>query len=324
MADFQTVKSHFENKHLSYYTFYPKSEKPIKTAIRHLPHNTPAKDISDRLVSLGFDVVSVKQMTTRRSPPEESKVTSLPLILVTLPRTAKSQEIFRLPSHCHIAIRVEAYRTQNTLTQCHNCQQFGHVWANCKQPPHCLWCGGGHLHKECPEKGNTSSTSACCNCRLVEGENPHPASYRGCKHVKEELLKKKSQRAPKATTGRVFSSARTNPGVSFAAALQGSGDQQQQPQANQVPVATSHTKVKQNIPAPALQQTTGQSVQASHVTSQPFDNMLKVVTVVQQIMTEVSGALSEEEKIVAITKIVLKLMNQNGHWSSQAPQSHRI
>jgi hypothetical protein len=41
--------------------------------------------------------------------------------------------------------------------------------------------------------------------------------------------------------------------------------------------------------------------------------MLKVVTVVQQIVTEVSGAMSEEAKIVAITKIVLKLMNQNGH-----------
>jgi hypothetical protein len=130
--------------------------------IRHLPYTTPAEDISDVLVSLGFDVVSVKQMTsTRRSPPEESKVINLPLFLVTLPRTAKSQEIFRLPSLCHIAIRVEAYRTQNSLTQCHNCQQFGHVWANCKQPPHCLWCGGGHFHKEWPEKGNTTSTSAC-------------------------------------------------------------------------------------------------------------------------------------------------------------------
>jgi hypothetical protein len=41
--------------------------------------------------------------------------------------------------------------------------------------------------------------------------------------------------------------------------------------------------------------------------------MLNVVTVVQQIMTEVSSAQSQEEQIVAITKIVLKLMNQNGH-----------
>jgi hypothetical protein len=41
--------------------------------------------------------------------------------------------------------------------------------------------------------------------------------------------------------------------------------------------------------------------------------MLKVVTVVQQIMTEFNGAVSEEDKIVAITKIVLNLMKSNGH-----------
>jgi hypothetical protein len=203
--------------------------------IRHLPLNTPAEDISDGLVSLGFDVVSVKQMTaTRRSPPEKSKITNLPLFLVTLPRTAKSQETFRLSSLCHIAIRMEACRAQNALTQYHKCQQFGHVWANCKQPPRCLWCGGGHLHKECPEKENTSSTPTCCNCRLVEGEKPHSANYRGCRHTKEEMKNKKSQRTPRTTTGRVFSSKLTNLRMSFAAALRGKTEEQQQPRTHQV------------------------------------------------------------------------------------------
>jgi hypothetical protein len=42
--------------------------------------------------------------------------------------------------------------------------------------------------------------------------------------------------------------------------------------------------------------------------------MLKiVVTVVQQIVTESNGAVLEEFKILAITKIVLNLMEQNGH-----------
>jgi hypothetical protein len=222
MADFQSMKSHFDSQNLSYYSF-PKSEKPIKAVIRHLQHNTPAEDISDTLVSLGFDFVSVKQMTaTHQSPREESKIINLPLFLITLQRTAKSQEIFRLPSLCHIAIRVEAYRAQNALTQCHNCQQFGHVWANCKQPPHCLWCGDGHLHKDCPENGNAASTPTCCNCQLAGGEKVHPANYHGCRHAKEQLQKRKSQRTPKTTTGRVFSSNLTTPGVSFVAALQGS------------------------------------------------------------------------------------------------------
>jgi hypothetical protein len=41
--------------------------------------------------------------------------------------------------------------------------------------------------------------------------------------------------------------------------------------------------------------------------------MLRVITAVQQIMTEFNGAVSEEDKIVAITKIVLNLMKQDGH-----------
>jgi hypothetical protein len=42
--------------------------------------------------------------------------------------------------------------------------------------------------------------------------------------------------------------------------------------------------------------------------------MLKVIVmIVQQIMTEFNGAVLEKAKIVAITKIVLNLMDQNGH-----------
>jgi hypothetical protein len=94
MADFQSVKSHFDANNVSYYSFYPKSKKPMKAVICHLPHNTPAEDISDELVSLGFHVISVKQMTaTRWSPSEGSTTINLPLFLITLPRMTKSQEI---------------------------------------------------------------------------------------------------------------------------------------------------------------------------------------------------------------------------------------
>jgi hypothetical protein len=111
----------------------------------------------------------------------------------------------------------------------------------------------------------------------------------------------------------VFSSNLTTPGVSFAAALRGSTAQQQQPQARQVPVADPSTEVKLSTPASGQQQNVGESVRARTVNSQPLDNMLRVVTVVQRIMSEFNGAVSEEDKIVAITNIVLNFMNQNGH-----------
>jgi hypothetical protein len=60
----------------------------------------------------------------------------------------------------------------------------------------------------------------------------------------------------------------------------------------------------------------GQSVRTPNVNSTCLDDMVKVATVVQQIMTELNGAVSEEEKIVAITKNGLSLMKRDGHWSS--------
>jgi hypothetical protein len=130
LVDYQAVKSHFEKNSLSYFTFFPKSEKLIKAVIRHFPVNTAAEDIAEGLVDIGFDVISVKQMSTARRSPDGSTNITLPLFLVTLPRNTKSSEIFKLSSLCHISIKVEAYKSKNTLTQCYNCQQFGHVRAN--------------------------------------------------------------------------------------------------------------------------------------------------------------------------------------------------
>jgi hypothetical protein len=53
-------------------------------------------------------------------------------------------------------------------------------------------------------------------------------------------------------------------------------------------------------------------VQATSVKSSSLDDMFKVASAVQQIMTELNDAVSEEEKIVVITKIVLNLMKING------------
>jgi hypothetical protein len=41
--------------------------------------------------------------------------------------------------------------------------------------------------------------------------------------------------------------------------------------------------------------------------------MLRIVTVVQQFMIKFNDVVSEEEKVVATTKIILNLMKQNDH-----------
>jgi hypothetical protein len=66
--------------------------------------------------------------------------------------------------------------------------------------------------------------------------------------------------------------------------------------------------VQQHLPQQEIQKT-GLSVQAP---SSINNETLKIVSVVQHITTELNIAVSEKENITVITKIVLKLMKQNG------------
>jgi hypothetical protein len=231
---------------------------------------------------------------------------TLPLFLVTLTRNLKSQEIFKLNSLNHIIVNVEPYRAQTGLKQCYICQNFDHVWANCKQPPRCLRCVGGHLHGECPEKTNAESTPRCCNCTLIEGEKPQPTSYRDCSHAKGEQQWRKAQRAPKGFSRRTLFAKFTSAEQSYAAALR-QETQQQQPQAPQTDGRSVQHPVQQHLPQQEFRKT-GLSI---HFHSSSDNDKLKVATVVRQIMRELNEALSEEDRVMIVTLLVLDLMQRN-------------
>jgi hypothetical protein len=72
----------------------------------------------------------------------------------------------------------------------------------------------------------------------------------GLQTSKEEMQKKKSQRTSRTTTGSVFSSNLTTPGMSFTAALRGKTEEQQQPRTNQV---AGPDRMEHRVPAASPQ-----------------------------------------------------------------------
>jgi hypothetical protein len=76
-------------------------------------------------------------------------------------------------------------------------------------------------------------------------------------------------------------------------------------------MAAETTGVQEKASAPSQHKEADQSVLALNVNSDPLD-MLRAVTLVQQIIAEFKGAVSEEAKILAITRIVFNLMKENG------------
>jgi hypothetical protein len=188
MADYTAIMRHLEKRKLPHFIYHPKPLRPVKAVIRHLPGDTAAEYFPNELVAFGISVISVRQLTaTKQQPQGGNHLVNLPLFLVTLARNEKPPEIFKLTNFSHVIIKAEAYRAQAGLTQRYNCQQFGHVWANCRQQ-----CSGGHVHKDFPDKGTEATTPNCCNCKQGEGVKRHPSNYRVCSHAKEELLRRRA------------------------------------------------------------------------------------------------------------------------------------
>jgi hypothetical protein len=79
-----------------------------------------------------------------------------------------------------IILKAELYTAQTALTQCYNCQNFGHVWANCI---------GNALERQIQ------------NLHRAAAVAPHPASYRVCSHAK---LEEHNERLSIPLGGRYF------------------------------------------------------------------------------------------------------------------------
>jgi hypothetical protein len=65
------------------------------------------EDITVALQELGYEVISIKQMTAKRpSPAGGDTLVSLTLFLVTLLRNQKSQEVLKITNLCSIIVKL--------------------------------------------------------------------------------------------------------------------------------------------------------------------------------------------------------------------------
>jgi hypothetical protein len=169
-----------------------------------------------------------------------------------------------------------------------------------------MWCGGGQLHKHYQKNQTTrpyrhAAFASWWRARNTVTPNIEVAATPG-KRSADESAKNNEEHNGKGILLQLYHARRV---------LRGGSAKQRRTRAatsfepgscgRSSPAAAE----KPSVPAPVQQQETGQSVLAAIVNSQLLDNMLRAVIVVQQIMTEFNGAVSEVDKIVAITKIVL-------------------
>lgn len=170
---------HFlRDQNAQFHTYQLKEDKPTRAVLRNLHPTTPTELIKSELELRLFEVRKVTNVLhkTSKSP--------LPLFFVDLEPSDHSNDIFKLSSLLHTKIQVEEPYKPKVISQCQNCQDYGHTRAYCGYPSRCVRCSAFHPSTECTKTRDTPA-----KCALCSGD--HPANYRGCS-VYKELQRRKT------------------------------------------------------------------------------------------------------------------------------------
>lgn len=170
---------HFLRKEKAeFHTYQLNEDKPTRVVLRNLHPSTPTELIKSELEVRLFEVRQVTQVLHRINKHP------LPLFFIDLEPTDFSQGIYQLDSLLHTKIKIEEPHKPKIISQCQNCQAYGHTKAYCGYMPRCVRCGNNHHSSACP-----NSRQDPMRCALCSGN--HPANYKGCSTYKELQLRKK-------------------------------------------------------------------------------------------------------------------------------------
>lgn len=175
---YRTLVRYLKEEEAQFHTYQLREDKPLRIVIRNLHPSTPTDTIKEELELLSFEVRQVINVLHKinKNP--------LPLFFVDLEPTSNSSEIFHLSSLLHTKIKIEEPFKPKSISQCHNCQQYGHTKAYCGYQPCCVRCGLGHLSSLCPNSRDLPTKCALCS-------QNHPANYKGCTIYKDLQRRKK-------------------------------------------------------------------------------------------------------------------------------------
>jgi len=152
---------HFlRNEKAEFHTYQLKKDKPLRVVIRNLYPSTPLNLIKEELTVRLFEVRQVTNVL--------HKVTKirLPFFFVNLEPTTISNEIFKLTSILHTKIKIEEPYKAKTISQCFNCQQYGHTRAYCGYKSRCVRCGDEYQSSDCPNSRDLPPKCAHCSGNL--------------------------------------------------------------------------------------------------------------------------------------------------------------
>lgn len=213
--DYRSLTKALNEANFEWHSYEIKATRPCKVIARGLHSSCKTELISDDLKELGFNILSVVNVTKKKKINDKVVIEPLPLFMLSFDHSEDIKKLFSITHILNHKVKIEAIRKQKEqIPQCRRCQRFEHTQSYCKREPRCVKCAGKHLTIEC--KLDRKAPPKCSNC-----DKAHPANYRGCIVAKEfqnrRLAKKKGEHPKnKKPVQQKLSTPKTSKGVSYA------------------------------------------------------------------------------------------------------------
>lgn len=181
-----TVKYLKSNK-IEYFSYTSKNNRPYKVVLSGLDKLDPTK-VKLELINLGLNCLDVKSIYSKT---ENNREIILYIVYLKKGSTSLMELSNNFKSINYIRVKW-SYKSKlpNKITQCYNCQMFGHGSNICNIKTFCAKCAGSHATSTC-----TSTTLKCSNCngdhKSTDNICPSRCSYVG---LKERLYKPTTSR----------------------------------------------------------------------------------------------------------------------------------
>ncbi|CAH1984581.1 unnamed protein product [Acanthoscelides obtectus] len=113
--DYRKIVRLFREEEVPHHTFPLPSERNIHAVVRGVPVNFSDTEIKGELEQRGYSPLHIIRLKRSGGAP-------MPLVVVILPKTEKSQQVFNEHELLGLAIRVEVQKNSRLIGQCHRCQ----------------------------------------------------------------------------------------------------------------------------------------------------------------------------------------------------------
>lgn len=192
IKDKSTLIEKLKEQQFSYYTFSEPNQKSMIYVLKGLQQDSPEN------IKIQLEQENIPAIHTSRLNPNNN---GFPIYLVHFERQKTSLHMLQ-QTHRTIGYLIVQWERFNTalkrLTQCRNCQQFGHAASNCGQKYRCVKCDMSKPHApgQCARKSpNDEGNPKCVNCG-----GDHTANSSTCPKFLEYKEKVQQKRHHKLVT----------------------------------------------------------------------------------------------------------------------------